>query len=414
MAGALDPIKLNAQTVRYTPQRLPGLDTLSGILKDMQVTEREDALRKQLLAEKAAERAYQRDRDAKQDAITNEKLGWLRDEQKTKESQRKALDDLFTRLPSAEVKETVQVPAKPGVAGNKAEVEAAEKKAAEVLKQQEEWSKNYLKAYEKAQNTPGVGVNGHKSPTAWDRTKALFAGSGFAVKSQREQLDDIQAAKEADRLAEANTGDSIIGRLGMPEAIPSVPELVESAPGTPAYTKEVTKMLSRDEWTNKVSKDILADKSTSGEVKRKLLKEVGDYADALYGDKAKAPTIANQLSLVRLQQSLAKDKQTKADKDAAAASKKAKEVIATDKTLGALNSMFKQYGAPDVIGTGQQAGIQADTMKIKQKYGLTDSQMSSLVNQAMGQYATGSMFGVDEEGFTTKLEELAGVLTGKK
>jgi hypothetical protein len=93
MAGALDQIVLNAQSARYTPQKLHGVDTLSDVLKDMQDTEREDALRKQLLAEKAEERAYQRDRDAKQDAITKEKLGWLRDEQAAKEAERQKLLD---------------------------------------------------------------------------------------------------------------------------------------------------------------------------------------------------------------------------------------------------------------------------------------------------------------------------------
>jgi hypothetical protein len=85
MAGALDPIVLNAQSARYTPQKLHGVDTLSGILKDMQVTEREDALRKQLLAEKAEERAYQR-------GIDKEKMGWLRDEQANKKADRVAAD----------------------------------------------------------------------------------------------------------------------------------------------------------------------------------------------------------------------------------------------------------------------------------------------------------------------------------
>jgi hypothetical protein len=93
MAGALDQIVLNAQSARYTPQKLHGVDTLSDVLKDMQDTEREDALRKQLLAEKAEERAYQRDMDAKQYAITKEKLGWLRNEQAAKEAERQKLLD---------------------------------------------------------------------------------------------------------------------------------------------------------------------------------------------------------------------------------------------------------------------------------------------------------------------------------
>jgi hypothetical protein len=74
-AARANLLKIASQAPEREVSKIPGM--LAGYAKDYEAKARQEKL--DALA--ADERAYQRDMDAKQDAITKEKLGWLREEQ---------------------------------------------------------------------------------------------------------------------------------------------------------------------------------------------------------------------------------------------------------------------------------------------------------------------------------------------
>lgn len=78
----------------------------------------------------------------------------------------------------------------------------------------------------------------------------------------------------------------------------------------------------------------------------------------------------------------------------------------------ALDDMFKTYGSPDLVGTGDRADMEEKLAKLQDK-GYTDAQMTSVIEKSRGIYGD-SMFGVNENGFLRAVEEGLGKLPIKK
>lgn len=120
---------------------------------------------------------------------------------------------------------------------------------------------------------------------------------------------------------------------------------------------------------------------------------------------------ATQLSMLRLQRDLKKDEialQKETQKIAKEAREKAdklnKERLESKDTLNTLSSIFERFGSPDVIGTGDETKIESDVLDLKNKYKLTDNQMSNLLRQVQNKYP--ATFGVDEDAIVEGLEEI--------
>lgn len=79
----------------------------------------------------------------------------------------------------------------------------------------------------------------------------------------------------------------------------------------------------------------------------------------------------------------------------------------------ALDDMFKTYGGPDIIGTGDRADMEEKLAKLQTNKGYTDAQMTSVIEKSRGIYGN-SLFGVDENGFLRAVEEGLGKLPIKK
>ena len=79
----------------------------------------------------------------------------------------------------------------------------------------------------------------------------------------------------------------------------------------------------------------------------------------------------------------------------------------------ALDDMFKTYGNPDIIGTGDRANMEEKLAKLQTDKGYTDAQMTSVIEKSRGIYGS-SLFGVDENGFLRAVEEGLGKLPIKK
>ena len=79
--------------------------------------------------------------------------------------------------------------------------------------------------------------------------------------------------------------------------------------------------------------------------------------------------------------------------------------------ITALDSMYKTYGSPDWVGTGDQAKIEQKLMQF-QALGFSDKQMQNAINQARGDYKD-KFLGVGEEEFTSKVKSVLSTMSPK-
>lgn len=79
----------------------------------------------------------------------------------------------------------------------------------------------------------------------------------------------------------------------------------------------------------------------------------------------------------------------------------------------ALDDMFKYYGKPDVIGTGDRADMEEKLAKLQVDKNYTDAQMTSAIEKARGIYGS-SWVGVNEDGFIEAVKEGLGKLQPPK
>lgn len=79
----------------------------------------------------------------------------------------------------------------------------------------------------------------------------------------------------------------------------------------------------------------------------------------------------------------------------------------------ALEDMFKTYGKPDVIGTGDRADMEEKLAKLQVDKNYTDAQMTSAIEKARGIYGS-SWVGVNQDGFIEAVKEGLGKLQPPK
>jgi hypothetical protein len=456
-AARANLLKIASQAPEREVSKIPGM--LAGYAKDYEAKARQEKL--DALA--ADERAYQRDMDAKQDAITKEKMGWLRDEQEVQKAERQKLLEneaaqsaLLNRV--AGIPDTVTSTQDKLV--NEADIRKATKDL-ETYRNKERELGTTLQAQDEAildamdkenqalLNVKEVSTPARLSPGVLKKTtvneqgmedpKGNYQGyvdnTGKEVPGWKRLLGDYETLPEDVILPERSkyyepASTKIVGRDEALKASQKVAELENAqkilertslgpVPKIPAPVKKTiasTENISRSEYMGKLSKEILEAKKVSPKDRLELLSKVEDLTEAKYGPALKQPTIANILAAERLK--LAQDK-AKLDsakdiaKDKEKVAKNAKELskakMANTNTLKALDEMYSQYGDPDVVGSGDRSDIEQGIATIKGKYGLTDSQMESLINQSRGTYNS-ALIGVDEKGFLGKVEKLAKAL----
>ena len=79
----------------------------------------------------------------------------------------------------------------------------------------------------------------------------------------------------------------------------------------------------------------------------------------------------------------------------------------------ALEDMFKTYGEPDIVGTGDRADMEEKLAKLQTEKGYSDAQMTSAIEKARGIYGS-SWIGVNQDGFIEAVKEGLGKLQPPK
>ena len=279
---------------------------------------------------------------------------------------------------------------------------------------------------------PGTNYKRIVNPDGTEDTAYIGGFLGDAFSSLKGVLDRTDKKKtytpeEAHKIAMEKSG------LGMVKAADLETSAVPEAQIQRGGTKQVTRSKSKQEWTKNAYDNLLGRKDLTGSTKLQALKQIKSQADTMYGKDAKGMSVAQQIKLMEMS---SKNKTKKEETDDLRAliksemgdSYKVKASTNTglkeeyknilkrkekgsnnkfgfDKSLKALEDMYKVYGDPDTIGTDDRAAIEADVADIQSKYKLTDSQMTSIINKSRGEYD--GIIGVDESGFVDAVEDEA-------
>lgn len=194
--------------------------------------------------------------------------------------------------------------------------------------------------------------------------------------------------EEAHQLAlqKAGLSDNMVGK----EFTIDTENLKKISKGT---VKDVVSKLSDKEITQG-KMDLVRELANEGKIPSTLALQVIDKMNV---KKTNAENIAELEFLRKLTETNAKVKAGYWDKDYSSKSGKNEGIRST------MQNLYEDYGSPDLLGTGDQGTIENALSNLQNK-GYSDSQMKQAINLSRGAYGSGSIVGVDEDGFIKAVE----------